>query len=661
VKWENELLELNIKDRHGNLIKQNGVYICPNCSHTRSDSNKKTPCLSVTFVSDGVVYKCHHCGIFKGKVFYDTNVVKQHYNDYKKEYIKPTLKDTDITPIDKKEILYKYFEKRKISRSVVDKYKIECNSNKEILFPYYWNNEIVSIKYKKPTKDGKSKYRISPNSKKIFYGMDQIPVGTRELTITEGEIEPLSYAQIGIPAVSIPIGGVETKLECIENCWEWLEQFDKFIIATDNDEIGRKIKNNLLLRLPQGKTKCKVVDWGFIDYLTSPDKYKDANELLCYDETGKALKELHESSKFLPTDGIVTMSEIKDSIMDYYESGYGEGFLTGWDSVDKWLTIKPQYVMVLTGHPSRGKSFFMDNLLFNLIKQHGHKSLICSFETTSKHHFSSFAEMYKEKKFAPCISRLKIKDISLKDNDNLYFSLFDDGYINKNCVITEKFMLIKNLCDFNISNEFIGRKVGIFNYLKKVCENSMTKDDVLKSIDYFNDYIYMLDTEKTWSVTEILEKAEIQIKKYGINNLVIDPYNMLETPTDKEHKHIENMLTELRNFAKKHNIFVAIVVHPSKMPNAQIKVDNENKEILKIPHIKDASGSHAWWSKADYGICIHREREVIDKGIAPLSKITQMLVNKLKNKSLGKATDGVVVNLKYNEKTYKLEDIKDEF
>src|SRR5262245_34117125 len=55
------------------LLNANGIYLksnepgerpttCPHCSHTRSHSNQKTPCLSVKIDDRGATWHCNHCG-----------------------------------------------------------------------------------------------------------------------------------------------------------------------------------------------------------------------------------------------------------------------------------------------------------------------------------------------------------------------------------------------------------------------------------------------------------------------------------------------------------------------------------------------------------------------------------------------------------------------
>lgn len=118
---------------------------CPQCSESRR--NKKDPCLSVN-ITEGV-FQCHNCG-WKG------NVKTFDRTSQKKNYLKP---DKDI--IKKSELIreqtVKWFEKRGISKSTLDKFMIfnkeefmPQTAKKEvcICFPYIRDSEIVNIKFR---------------------------------------------------------------------------------------------------------------------------------------------------------------------------------------------------------------------------------------------------------------------------------------------------------------------------------------------------------------------------------------------------------------------------------------------------------------------------------------------------------------------------------
>lgn len=353
----------------GITLTRSGKQTCPQCSNTRK--NKTEPCLSVTFTDAAILYKCHNCD-WSGAVYY-----RDKYES-KKNYKKPD----EPKSATQKDALYKYFlEKRGISKKTIDKYGISYNEQKEIIFPYYKYGELVNVKYRKNLGSGKKTFRQEAETEKTLFGMD-IVRDKNALIWTEGEVDVLSLAEQGIYAVSVPQGASENKLECLENCYEFIEQFNTHIIAVDNDAAGDRLKLNLCNRLGHGK--CKIVNWK---------QYKDANEALV---AGENLQDFINNASSIAPDGIMTFYDAYDEIYKYNFENDENYYKTGWIEVDRLIKIRTGHLMIISGYPSRGKSTFVDNLLINLSKRYDLKHLIASFESTIASHYNSLLEMYEE-------------------------------------------------------------------------------------------------------------------------------------------------------------------------------------------------------------------------------------------------------------------------
>lgn len=363
MEYRDKLRDLGI------TLTRSGKQTCPQCSHLRK--NETDPCLSVTYTDEAVLYKCHNCD-WSGAVYY-----RSKFEQTKKTYKRPD------TPKVVKELapIYKYFAKRKISQKTVDLYGVSFNDKKEIVFPYYKYGELVNVKYRTNLGNGKKKFRQEKDTEKTLYGMDLVK-DTDTLIWVEGEMDVLALAEQGIFAVSIPQGASENKLECIENCFDFIQQFKTHIIAVDNDVPGDKLKESLLSRI--GKEKCKVVNWK---------QYKDADEALI---GGENLKTFIDSAEDIAPDGILTFYDCFDEIYKYNFEKDSDYFETGWTKFDNLVKIRTGYMMIVSGYPSRGKSTFVDNLLMNLSKRYGLKHLIASFESVIAGHYNSLLEMYSE-------------------------------------------------------------------------------------------------------------------------------------------------------------------------------------------------------------------------------------------------------------------------
>lgn len=357
MEWQNKLQELGI------TLTKNGKQTCPKCSDKRK--NKSDKCLSVTFDDEAVLYNCHHCD-WHGAVYYRNKYEKR------KDYVKPNPVKVET----RKTTFYEYFKTRGISKETLEKYKVEFNG-REIVFQYFKNGQLVNNKYR--TRD--KKFRQEAGTEKTLYGMDNVK-DTDTLIWVEGEMDVLSFAEQGIMSVSIPQGATEDKLECIENCFEFINSFDKHIIAVDNDNAGDKLKKNLLSRL--GKDKCSLVNWK---------QYKDCNEALL---NGENLKEFIDKAEVLSPDGIVTFADSFDEIYKFNYEQDKDYYKTYWNDFDKLVKIRTGNLMTVSGYPSRGKSTFVDNLLVNLAKNYDMKHLIASFENTQARHYNTLLEMYTE-------------------------------------------------------------------------------------------------------------------------------------------------------------------------------------------------------------------------------------------------------------------------
>ena len=400
MEYQDKLRELGI------TLQRDGKQTCPKCSKDRK--NKSDPCLSVTYTDVGVLYKCHNCD-WAGIVYY-----RDKY-EQKKKYKRPdppkVVKEVD--PV------YKYFQARGISKTTIDKYDISFNDKKEIVIPYYKYGELVNIKYRKNIGNGKKTFRQEAETEKTLYGMDLVK-DTDTLIWVEGEIDVLSLAEQGIQSVSIPQGASENKLECIENCFEFIDQFKTHIIAVDNDVPGDKLKLNLLNRL--GRDKCKVVNWK---------RYKDANEALM---GGEDLKQFIEAAEDINPDGITTFFDSFDEIYKYNFEKEEDYYETSWDKFNQLVRIRTGYLMIITGYPSRGKSTFVDNLLIDLSKKYGLKHLIASFESVIAGHYNSLAEMYNQDTIYHLIQNEKLLDSNTLGFIGEHFYRFD---INKRWTVDE--------------------------------------------------------------------------------------------------------------------------------------------------------------------------------------------------------------------------------
>ena len=363
---------MEYRDKLQNLgitLTRSGKQKCPQCSETRK--NKSDPCLSVTYTDEAVLYNCHNCG-WSGAVYY-----REKFTQTKKTYKRPAPPKTT----EKLDPLYNYFQKRGISKKTLNAYGVSFNERKEIIFPYIKDGELVNVKYRTNQGGGKKAFRQEKDAEKTLFGMDLVR-NSDTLVWVEGEMDVLAFAEQGIASVSIPQGAGEDKLECIENCYDFIQKFDNHIIAVDNDAPGAKLKLNLLNRLD--RAKCRIVNWK---------QYKDANEALI---AGEQLQEFLNAAQDIAPEGIVSFYECFDEIYKYNFEQDTDFYNTSWIKFDNIVKLRTGHLMIVTGYPSRGKSTFTDQLLVDLSRRYGLKHLIASFESINATHYNTLAEMYNQ-------------------------------------------------------------------------------------------------------------------------------------------------------------------------------------------------------------------------------------------------------------------------
>lgn len=138
---------------------------------------------------------------------------------------------------------------------------------------------------------------------------------------------------------------------------------------------------------------------------------------------------------------------------------------------------------------------------------------------------------------------------------------------------------------------------------KKFDSSNLTVDDFNSAFDYIKNNFYFIYPEEDMTFDNILSKARIVVKRHGIKVLVFDPFNKIEHLLDKgesETLYISKFLDKCSNFAKKHDVLVIIVAHPTKMKKTVTGT-------YEIPTLYDINGSANWYNKADYGLCIYRD------------------------------------------------------
>lgn len=209
------------------------------------------------------------------------------------------------------------------------------------------------------------KIRCEKGGVPTLFGWQAIPESTRRLVITEGEIDALSVASQGIPAVSVPFGAGNH--QWIETDWERLERFDDIVLWFDTDEAGQKGVKEVAQRL--GIERCRIA---------KATTGKDANAML---QSGdERHMEVIEQAQGVRHPTIRSMEDCHGDLMDalYPPGGTLPGFDMGWDGLE-WLRFRPSELIVVSGINGHGKSQFVGQVCLQAMSE-GLRCCIASME-----------------------------------------------------------------------------------------------------------------------------------------------------------------------------------------------------------------------------------------------------------------------------------------
>tara|TARA_R110002012_G_scaffold126640_3_gene278618 strand:- start:1632 stop:3344 length:1713 start_codon:yes stop_codon:yes gene_type:complete len=162
--------------------------------------------------------------------------------------------------------------------------------------------------------------------------------------------------------------------------------------------------------------------------------------------------------------------------------------------------------------------------------------------------------------------------------------------------------------------------------MRKVWGDMPRRDDIggtkwNEVADHVNDNFFFIDMEK-YTLESVLRKGAELVKRKGIKCLVIDPFNKVR---DRNASSIDvniytmEYLTKIEMFAKKYDVLVFIVAHPTKMYK-----DKDGK--IEEPTMYNIKGGGEWYDASYHGLLVHRDYVL---------KNTKVKVLKVKFQNLG--------------------------
>jgi twinkle protein len=144
--------------------------------------------------------------------------------------------------------------------------------------------------------------------------------------------------------------------------------------------------------------------------------------------------------------------------------------------------------------------------------------------------------------------------------------------------------------------------------MRKIWGNMPTIDDIntgkwKEVAETVNENFFFIDMEK-YNLEEVLSKGAELVKRKGIKCLVIDPYNKIRSNDSLSDVNVYTMeyLSKIEVFAKKYDVLVIIVAHPTKMYRNQ-------EGNIEEPTMYNIKGGGEWYDASYHGILVHRNYE----------------------------------------------------
>jgi len=357
----------------------------------------------------------------------------------------------------------------------------------------------------------------------------------------------------------------------------------------DNIILKRIISDNTHLAKFLGEKEAVTMVWKIINRFTAMIKVDMGNDLdmimamsqmvLGWGENEHITADyeilescLSAAREYLGQSGrgaLVSVADFSDEIFDFYKNGYDSGIsIKGWPKLSQHYRIAKRELTTITGIPGHGKSEWLDQIMVNLAQEYNWKFAI----------------------FSP---------------ENYPYPVHFEKIISK---ITGKPF-------HNGPSE------------------RLTADEISDNMGFINDhFIFLSPDENDLSFDAILNLAEKAKTEHKIDGVVIDPWNQLEHKrgnNKSETEHIGESLTKASRYARRHDIALWIVAHPTK----QFKDDKGN---YRPPTAYDISGSAHWFNKSDNVITVFRNAD----------NNVDINIQKIKYKIRGKTG---VVNMEYNK------------
>lgn len=260
-------------------------------------------------------------------------------------------------------------EDRNLPEVSIDAYKIAADGD-SIIFPFLLPDGELALAKSRKAENGAKPMPTAKDCEPVLFGWQAVPADAREIVITEGEIDALSWHAYGHPAMSVPFGGGKgAKQQWIESEFDRLERFERIYVSTDMDEQGELAAAEIISRL--GRHRCYRVSLP----------HKDANTCLQEGVSKEAMAGFLASARSYDPDGLKQADAYLNDVLNLFWPKTGEhvGYRTPFGKLGRDLMFRPGEVSIWTGASGSGKSQILSHCAVDWIDQ-GSRICVASLE-----------------------------------------------------------------------------------------------------------------------------------------------------------------------------------------------------------------------------------------------------------------------------------------
>jgi len=269
--------------------------------------------------------------------------------------------------------VYSDIPKRRISEAICKQYQVRISEDGNTHY-YPFTDQACRVTAYKIRSVPKKKFTIQGSFKDTgLFGECLWDKGGKYITITEGEIDALSLAEVfqGKWAVCSLKNGSSSVESSIKNSYDFLDSFSYIVLAFDKDEAGRKAIDKAIEMFSPEKIKI----------MSYPEGYKDISDML---QAG-LVKEINDcwwnAKSWMPQD-IIGATQLKDTWLERPEKASVEYPWVCLNDMTKGFRLGE--MVTITSGTGMGKSSVVRELEYHLLTQTPDKVGVIHLEETTE-------------------------------------------------------------------------------------------------------------------------------------------------------------------------------------------------------------------------------------------------------------------------------------